>query len=50
MKSVRARLAITLPEGVNLMQEQNNEKNTQGADRRPGPLDGLLVGDFGEQR
>ncbi len=39
-------LAITLPEGVNPMQEQNNEKNTQGAERRPGPLDGLLIADF----
>jgi len=28
------------------MQEQNNEKNTQDVDRRPGPLDGLLVADF----
>ncbi len=28
------------------MQEQNNEKNMQDADRRPGPLDGLLVADF----
>ncbi len=28
------------------MQEQNNEKNTQGAERRPGPLDGLLIADF----
>ena len=28
------------------MQEQNNEKNTQDDDRRPGALDGLLVADF----
>ncbi len=28
------------------MPEQDNEKNTQGADQRPGPLDGLLIADF----
>jgi crotonobetainyl-CoA:carnitine CoA-transferase CaiB-like acyl-CoA transferase len=28
------------------MPEQDNEKITQGADQRPGPLDGLLVADF----
>ncbi len=28
------------------MQEQNSEKNTQGVDHRPGPLDGLLIADF----
>src|SRR5919108_6442895 len=28
------------------MPEQDNEKNTQGIDRRPGPLDGLLIADF----
>lgn len=28
------------------MSEQENEKNTQEANRRPGPLDGLLVADF----
>jgi crotonobetainyl-CoA:carnitine CoA-transferase CaiB-like acyl-CoA transferase len=26
--------------------EQNNEKNMQGTDQRPGPLDGLLIADF----
>src|SRR5215471_3476950 len=26
--------------------EQNNEKNTQGTDQRPGPLEGLLIADF----
>jgi crotonobetainyl-CoA:carnitine CoA-transferase CaiB-like acyl-CoA transferase len=31
---------------MNIMQEQDNEKNTQSTDRRPGPLDGLLVADF----
>jgi len=31
---------------VNLMQEQDNERTRQGADRRPGPLDGLLIADF----
>src|SRR6266700_5129597 len=28
------------------MQEQNNEKNTQDVNHRPGPLDGLLIADF----
>ncbi len=28
------------------MPEQDNEKITQGADQRPGPLDGLLIADF----
>ncbi len=28
------------------MPEQDNEKTTQGADQRPGPLDGLLIADF----
>ncbi len=28
------------------MPEQDNEQNAQGNDRRPGPLDGLLVADF----
>src|SRR5690348_4709030 len=28
------------------MLEQNNEKSAQGADHRPGPLEGLLVADF----
>ncbi|HZO73910.1 MAG TPA: CoA transferase [Ktedonobacteraceae bacterium] len=28
------------------MSEQENEKNTQGTNRQPGPLDGLLVADF----
>jgi crotonobetainyl-CoA:carnitine CoA-transferase CaiB-like acyl-CoA transferase len=28
------------------MTEQDNEKNSQGADHRPGPLDGLLIADF----
>ncbi|MGH2506650.1 MAG: CaiB/BaiF CoA transferase family protein [Ktedonobacteraceae bacterium] len=28
------------------MQERNNEKDTQDIDRRPGPLDGLLIADF----
>ncbi len=28
------------------MQEQDNERTKQGADRRPGPLDGLLIADF----
>jgi crotonobetainyl-CoA:carnitine CoA-transferase CaiB-like acyl-CoA transferase len=28
------------------MQEQDNEKTTQDANHRPGPLDGLLVADF----
>src|SRR5438105_9614888 len=28
------------------MPEQDNKKNTQGTDHRPGPLDGLLVADF----
>src|SRR2546423_6331270 len=28
------------------MPEQDNEKTMQEADRRPGPLDGLLVADF----
>jgi crotonobetainyl-CoA:carnitine CoA-transferase CaiB-like acyl-CoA transferase len=31
---------------MNLMPEQDNEKFTQGADQRPGPLDGLLIADF----
>jgi crotonobetainyl-CoA:carnitine CoA-transferase CaiB-like acyl-CoA transferase len=30
----------------NNVPEQSNEKNTQGTDRRPGPLDGLLIADF----
>src|SRR5712691_10528427 len=50
MKSACARLApITRHHFTGrreLMQEQNNEKNMQDADRRPGPLDGLLVADF----
>ena len=28
------------------MPEQDNEKTTQGADQRPGPLEGLLIADF----
>lgn len=28
------------------MPQQDNENSTQGADQRPGPLDGLLVADF----
>lgn len=28
------------------MLEQDNKKDTQGADHRPGPLDGLLIADF----
>ncbi len=28
------------------MREQETEKSTQGADQRPGPLEGLLVADF----
>lgn len=28
------------------MHDPNNEKNTQDVDRRPGPLDGLLIADF----
>lgn len=28
------------------MPEEENEKTTQGADHRPGPLDGLLIADF----
>ena len=28
------------------MPEQDNAKNNQGADQRPGPLDGLLIADF----
>jgi crotonobetainyl-CoA:carnitine CoA-transferase CaiB-like acyl-CoA transferase len=28
------------------MPQQDNEKNTQGVDQRPGPLDGLLIADF----
>src|SRR5215470_7018224 len=28
------------------MPGQDNEKTTQGADHRPGPLDGLLIADF----
>jgi crotonobetainyl-CoA:carnitine CoA-transferase CaiB-like acyl-CoA transferase len=31
---------------MNLMPEQDNEKTTHEAGRRPGPLDGLLVADF----
>jgi len=31
---------------VNLMLEQDNQRTKQGADRRPGPLDGLLIADF----
>jgi crotonobetainyl-CoA:carnitine CoA-transferase CaiB-like acyl-CoA transferase len=28
------------------MPEQDNAKNTQGTDHRPGPLEGLLIADF----
>jgi crotonobetainyl-CoA:carnitine CoA-transferase CaiB-like acyl-CoA transferase len=31
---------------MNSMQQQDHEKNTRGADQRPGPLEGLLVADF----
>src|SRR4051794_19564075 len=32
--------------GVNLMPKQDNEKTTQGAEQRPGSLNGLLIADF----
>src|SRR5215472_5098977 len=40
------RLLWFLIKGCKLMQEQNDEKNTQEVKRQPGPLEGLLIADF----